>query len=808
MVKSGEWSLSLASGGKAVSFPNASSCASIFSQDGRYNIVLLNRQIRVYFVSTRQCIKTIEVDCSEVVGAKIDIMNGNHLLLFSSLGRITTVNWREKVDEAIISREDIKTNVVGVVSVKEKVYYLVSGKMQKYSLRTLLKVNRSNLEVEQILNVDSVTHYTISNDCEKILFINTLHQAILYNLSILDDSEGLNLSSQVEATKEVISFNAKSQVTSLAVSNTSTIAIGFHLGAIQLLYGGLLNSKPHRVFKWHIDQVKSLEFTPDGNYLLSGGLEKVLVFWHLETDKNQFLPRLNGIIENITIDESKSDYYTLTLKSDNEFSNNDSNLEILIISAIDLVSRLSINTIKPKFNNPIHSSLAKTRSTFNKNPSNFDLSKLIYDYSSSFEIHPITNHLYFPYDSSIQSYDPIKNEQNFMQDVAPTLNTGKVRSETKLAEPVVSLLSFTQNGEWMCTFDSVATSEVDNLLSKDDTQYALKFWKFIEKSTAEDKQGHWELTTKILDPHGNSSPIVSIIPAPSSYHQGTAFLTADNKGGLRVWRPRIPKEIYKNSNSKQQQTAWTLRKSKPSGAMESDSVDCAWSDDGSIIILGHELSISLISSTTFETIPYEQFKIPSLTGSKIRSLKLIDNNLIILSKTRITSFNLLTGQKNSLVAQVNTTIGGKNLISIDRSNQLICLGVNYYSKDNSDLNIKSKIFIFKPDQLKPVSVLDHNKGISSIRYFNSSFIFVDLNSTIGYISSSKLKLDKLDESLLKIDEPIKPRTQPQSQSAPVKIDDSSQVVKAIDVNTFQPVFDNIEGIQIDALFDRIVKIVN
>ena len=44
---------------------------------------------------------------------------------------------------------------------------------------------------------------------------------------------------------------------------------------------------------------------------------------------------------------------------------------------------------------------------------------------------------------------------------------------------------------------------------------------------------------------------------------------------------------------------------------------------------------------------------------------MVNNNLIVLSKTRISSFDLITGELTSLVAKVNTTIGAKNLIAID-----------------------------------------------------------------------------------------------------------------------------------------------
>ena len=109
----------------------------------------------------------------------------------------------------------------------------------------------------------------------------------------------------------------------------------------------------------------------------------------------------------------------------------------------------------------------------------------------------------------------------------------------------------------------------------------------------------------------------------------------------------------------------------------------------------------------------------------------------MLSKTRISSFDLITGELTSLVAKVNTTIGAKNLIAIDPIKRLICLALNYYSEENNTLSIKSKILIFKPNQLKPICVQLHEQGVSSIRYFNSSFVFVDLDCRVGTIYSNE-----------------------------------------------------------------------
>jgi NET1-associated nuclear protein 1 (U3 small nucleolar RNA-associated protein 17) len=820
-ASSSEWDLNVVTGGKIAWLPHSSFSSSIFTADERYVIVLLQFQIRVYFISTRQCIRTIDIDLSSVVDVRLHGSNPHVLMLCTSFGEFITVNWKDKMNNPIVSKYEVDTPypILSVICTIGDDFVVIAGKRSKNSLpvqRVIYRVSPESSVVE-LAQIDNVIDHSVSLNGTKFVAITSDHEALVYDFQSLDEEVA-------EIPCESIKFPFKSAITSVAVSNSSVVALGTSAGTIQVLYGGLTSEKPQKLLKWHIDQVRSLQFTPDSAYLLSGGLEKVLVFWHLETDKNQFLPRLNGSIERISLDNNKNNHYSLLLKHAPEDDNN----ELLILSSVDLVSRLSVNTIRPKLANNVNSTITKAKKKWSKSES-FDKANIRHDYSSIFEIHPKTKNLYIPNNAIIQAYDLVKNEQAFVQNAAPVLSSGKVRSESKLIDPTITHIAFTHDGEWLCTFDCIVTSEVDNLLSKNDKQYALKFWKFVESNTSKsetnsinNKTGHWELSTKIIDPHGNSNAIFSIIPAPVSYYNGVAFLTADGKGGLRIWRPRTSKEAGDVSkNTKVAQTAWTLRKSKPSGALFSDAVDICWSPDGSIIILGHECSISLVDTHSFEQISNDLFKIPSISGSRIRSLSIVDNNLIVLSKTRLSSFNLLTGKLNELVANINTTVGGKNLLCVDPIKNLICVAVNYYEVE-PEFTIKSKILIFKPDQLKPVYVHHYDFGISTIRYFVSSFIFIDINSRVGVIQPSSTAGNLIEDSGLVEDmnsmlikaqataNVINHRnisTNSKATNSNQTIDESLQTNKVIDLNTILPIFDNVEGIQIETLFDRIIKVI-
>lgn len=784
MPAASDWLLTMASGGVPVVLPHAAPV--VYSQDGRHAIVMMSHQLRVYFISTRQCIRTIDVPCLDAVDFRLDPALPDHILIQKG-ETLLKVDWKEK---SVQEQKSIAFRAV--VGISETYVVGVAG-------HQLVRYDRKQNTQSTLVDVEHKL-FAVSEDLQTIAFVSG-HLVHLYNIGLVfDGTDADALAAQVASTKEIVPFVYKTPILSIAVANDLTVALGTSSGTIQVVYGGLAVPKPQRLLKWHIDAVRSLCFSPDNVFLLSGGMEKVLVFWHLESDKNHFLPRLNGTVDRISIDRHKPDYYSMVLRS--------SAPELLIISAVDLISRLAVSPVKPSIALPSLEAIARTITNTK------DMSRVHHNITAPFEVHPMSKHLYFPNNSSIQAYDPVKNEQAFVQNVAPALSTGKVRSETQIVDPEVTHVAFSNSGEWMCTFDVLEKSSVDNLLSKNDLQYALKFWKYTPDTTNA-KAGAWELTTKIIDPHGPSR-VLAIVPGPVSYHGGLAFLTADSLGGLRVWRPRIPSEVYSNSKAKPQQTAWTMRKSRSGGALKSDSVDVAWSRDGSIIIVGHEYSISTISADTFDEIPHDYFKIPSLSGSKIRSLSLIDNDLIVLSKTRISSFNLLKGEQNELVARVNTTHGAKNLIAVDPVSKFIMLAVNYYTEKPH--GIRAKIIIFKPNQLTPVHSFKHPVGIVGVRFSGTSFVFVDTDLRVGYVASTALaETPVADVTRDMNDMLIKAQATADiisTRNAPVAtkhhhnvLDDHLEVARALDVNSFAPVFLNVEGVQISDLFEKVMKIV-
>lgn len=886
-----DWKLTVNSGGKLV--PNG----QILSHDGKFSIVIFKSQIRVYSLSTRQCIRSIKIDknFNNISDLVLSVKNTSILYIFYNNNKVLVLNWKDKTIDPVLNEFEIDSSNGSILkfirfqnSQETELLFITNNTSNTASnnginnnsnnnntntnkhVTDIVYFNTDTNQTQSVLSIKNCSNFSVSINKNHLIFLtnkNDLEFVELNDIALVNKARNNNANTtnnnnnntnNIIQRQKHIKFIFKTPIVSMAISNEPDpiVALGTSSGIIQVIS---INdsSKPQRLLKWHIDQVKALSFNQNDTYLISGGLEKVLVYWQLDTQKQQFLPRLNGCISKITLNPNNEELLELIIN----LNDDEMDIEYLVLSTVDLTSRLNVNGLRPKFQTPLNT-IEKDKKRLirqQNNLTNDTITKIKHDYTSNFEVNQYSKLVYVPNGAYLQAYDPIKNEQEFVTTAAPTIQSGKVRNEVLIQDPSIELFAFSHDGNWMCSFDYVPTPELDHLLSSKDIKYSLKFWKYVEKpldntngnndgTTISNANGHWELSTKIVNPHDPGVPIVSMIPAPESYYGGLGFLTADNKGGLRLWRPRVPKEIYKKigkdtSNLKLQQTAWTLRKYRNGdGKFETKSISLAWSQDASIIALGQEVLITLIDMYTFkDMILPEEVRFPSLPGSRIRSLNIIDNRLIVLSKTKLISFNLLTFKNESLSIKVNMVQGGKNLLAIDKDRNLICCCINYYHSKTFDL--RSRIFIFKPDSLTPIFIEDYDKGISSIKYssVHSSFIFIDTEAKIGTImslsSTSKSAIDLNNDDVLfdkefefntllsnakqmatlrrenaKSDSGDDSATDSYTTGPNTDLDDDDDEAtlthRLLNANLFDAVLENTDGLPVEALFERVMLILN
>ncbi|XP_037084683.1 WD repeat-containing protein 75-like [Pollicipes pollicipes] len=91
--------------------------------------------------------------------------------------------------------------------------------------------------------------------------------------------------------------------TCLACHRTEpAVAAGDASGRLLLWRRLLADAPPVRsVLHWHTLPLPSVSFSPEGTYLVSGGEECVLVYWHGQDEQPAFLPRLGMPIRHVTV---------------------------------------------------------------------------------------------------------------------------------------------------------------------------------------------------------------------------------------------------------------------------------------------------------------------------------------------------------------------------------------------------------------------------------------------------------------------------------------------------------------------------
>ncbi|CAI4526082.1 AFI_G0024370.mRNA.1.CDS.1 [Saccharomyces cerevisiae] len=886
-----QYKLSVVSGGK----PALNNLSSVtgnkniarLSQDQRNYIIPFNNQIKVYSVETRQCVKTLKFANNSLLSgiflqeeenneSIVKILLGDitvpqqedaHLItVFTNNGHAIVLNYKGKLVESPkhfkISLADEKlANVFHsegnyrILTTFKDPSQKAHNSLQSYRLYALTFDDaKKQFEVAHQAEWHNVILSNISSNgkllahmCKDVSTKDHEHKSISV-VSLFDDSVNLSfpLGSILSSQTQSLSSNTR-YVSSMAIDNMGQqLAVGFASGVISIVS---LADLQIRLLKWHIDSVLSLSFSHDGSYLLSGGWEKVMSLWQLETNSQQFLPRLNGIIIDCQVLGPQGNYYSLILQMTENNSNSD--YQFSLLNASDLTSKLSINGPLPVFNSTIKH-IQQPISAMNTKNSNSITSlnhskkkqsrKLIksrrQDFTTNVEINPINKNLYFPHISAVQIFDFYKNEQVNYQYLTSGVNNsmGKVRFELNLQDPIITDLKFTKDGQWMITYE--IEYPPNDLLSSKDLTHILKFW------TKNDNETNWNLKTKVINPHGISVPITKILPSPRSVNNSQGCLTADNNGGLKFW------------SFDSHESNWCLKKiSLPNFNHFSNSVSLAWSQDGSLIFHGFDDKLQILDFDTFKKFEsLENTKTVSefTLDSEIQTVKLInDTNLIVATRTTLNAINLLRGQViNSfdLYPFVNGVYKNGHmdrLITCDERTGNIALVINQQLTDLDGvptINYKSRIIIFDSDLSTKLGNFTHHEYISWIGWnYDTDFIFLDIESTLGVvgttvntqlsdevnnegildglvsntITTSASNSDIFAEQLHKLSSRGK-KSDTRDKNTNDNDEDEEDIAlefingekkdKLVNMNSFTSMFDNIQNVQMDTFFDRVMKV--
>lgn len=592
---------------------------------------------------------------------------------------------------------------------------------------------------------------------------------------------------------------------SIAVSDSGLVAMGFNSGTIEMFYDIFgspdaeldetaatkkkrKNKNParyvRRALRWHGDAVLTLAFSLDDNYLLSGGNERVLVFWQLDSNNTQFLPRLPGPITTITVDPT-GELYALNLEGK----------ELIVLSALDLLTRLQVcgsnigyaNTLGYPVKEARKAARVKGKKMYQ--PSNF---------SCMAKIHPTKpNHLYVftGVRSQVQIYDIAENQEVAKFQVAPAVQLGKVRNELKNKDAEITFLEFSDDGQWMVTVDEQTNPKLDFLMSTDDIVCTLRFWKWSNKVTSKpgsaEMQGSWQLTTKVVNPH--NARVLSLV---AHTHNGEpTFNTLCKNGALRVWKHSVSSA---HTGSK---VTWSVRNMIAASPADLPSGSMAYSEDGSVLAVGvgEQLTVYRASNLSFVT------ELPNFIGSRIRDIYVMRQNLICFSMQRLAVFDLVQSRVMWSV-EIWLPLNGHRYVAFDAPRNRFAFAVNVFDQDHQ---CSARIMFMSPKSPGPLFVQTLDVAASSLEFLpNGNLVVVDTSSNIHVLKETASEETEESATTKEITQFTLPEYR---ETRTVHVGDNREEIlidshqAALSIESFDNVFDGADSME--SMFERLAVVV-
>lgn len=327
----------------------------------------------------------------------------------------------------------------------KRLFYYANQKMT--SLIELVRINlNSNLfVVKQLFKARGLSRLALSPSCDEFMF------------SSKNEIKFCDISKEVTEFTITRSLSHTTQITRLQYHPTEPcVVLSDRLGQIIMWYclrsESVTATFPQRTLHWHANEVTDFIFTSNGQYLLSGGEEAVLVLWQIENSLRQYLPRLGDPIHFVVV--SADDRWVAVSTRDN---------------AVHLVSLTSGSNLTVK-----HSIRGCHQSSSRINP-------ILLPGNSSLLLSSAPGNL--------QMFDPVKDCVQGVLEIAPqNRKTGfAAEKRHKCLEIVKTAVS--SCGNWMVTLEQRNSSKTSQVILTS----RLKFWCLKEHS--------WILLSVVDRPH-------------------------------------------------------------------------------------------------------------------------------------------------------------------------------------------------------------------------------------------------------------------------------------------------------------------
>jgi NET1-associated nuclear protein 1 (U3 small nucleolar RNA-associated protein 17) len=463
------------------------------------------------------------------------------------------------------------------------------------------------------------------------------------------------------------------------------VAIGNREGQVHLysnlsaMFGSAAKAKPPlpQILHWHRFPVSAVKFSKDGNYLVTGGQETVLVLWQLATSKKQFLPHLTSGIERIIISPNGANY-ALQMADNSIMVLNTSELKAVAhFPGLQLAVQRggkatdSLRSL-PKAAAVMHP--LKHRQVLLTVPS--AISQKSADASSR------------PF---LQTFD-LDNGRHISRQALTRNNVTDFNESPEgnpIVPPDVTSIAISHDGKWLATVDEWAppTSDLKHVIVESDAhskdparahgtndeqnlrkEVHLKFWQW------DDAQGIWMLNTRADKPHActagahlgaEAGRVLKLAADPSAL----GFVTVGEDNSVKTWRPKLQLRhgLPIQDGQGNDQMEWSCRRTiqlqgliasqtrsdtptdtslATSQEVKLKNACLAFSPDGSLIACASVYYESDASPLVHFISPdsgsvVETKSRLTLPGSELVDLAFIDRYFVALSKSTLRVWNLI-----------------------------------------------------------------------------------------------------------------------------------------------------------------------
>ncbi|KAF3479958.1 WD repeat-containing protein 75 [Arthroderma uncinatum] len=557
------WRLSSQAGGRLLNLD------PVFSTDENYIILSLESAVQVYSMATSRAVRALTPHGrTRITGCVLSPVDEEIVYVSNLYGEVFEWNWTTgekrqtmRIPGCVLSigtgpaqmenGEDATDQALIFALAKQS-----SGK-HEISLNVFDKSNKAQSRRAVILSTATpIQDFRLAADGSVVVAVA---DDILVIGHRTRDAEGDDAMQGVEYTWREVQlpvkptcFDIREAAEATAVKGGKGIVIDMALGedgGSIVVYNDILNTlqglenprtaepglSSHKLH-WHRGPVKTVRWSKDGNYLISGGLETVLVLWQLDTGRKQFLPHLSSPICNIVVSPKGSSY---AVKLDDNST--------MVLTTSELKPIASMNGLQIRDDASNNSTQNVQHRPVKKTKAKLPAGRL------PVLIHPLyTDHLLLPVSTSLahetsissylQTFDMRSSQQVYRQALARTnvsvLNVGP--QGTQLTTPDIKFIQMSSDGAWLASVDEWRQYQDDvNVLypgiehgDREPTrEIHFKFWHWNEHSA------EWELVSRINSPHTSTSGEPVSILDLVAHPQGYMFATVGSDGFLRLWVP-------------------------------------------------------------------------------------------------------------------------------------------------------------------------------------------------------------------------------------------------------------------------------